>query len=60
MIDRQHGKIVFECDSCPDCFEGETGDFNEEWAVAKAAGWSTRQVGKDWIHCCPKPRCKAI
>jgi len=30
MIDRQHGKIVIECDSCNETFEGDPG---EEFAV---------------------------
>ena len=29
MLDRQHGKIVFECDSCNEVLETETRDFDE-------------------------------
>jgi hypothetical protein len=58
VIDRQHGKIVFECDACDKTFEGETDDFKEEWAVAKGAGWKARKVGADWLHLCPNPRCQ--
>lgn len=35
MIDRQHGKIFIECDSCSDTFEGEKGDeWSEVWPAA--------------------------
>ena len=58
MIDRQHGKILIECDCCPETFQGETNDFREEWAVAKGMGWRTRKVADEWFHFCPNPRCK--
>lgn len=58
MIDRQHGKIVIECDACDATHQGETNDWTEEWAVAKAEGWRTRKIGSDWLHFCPNPRCK--
>lgn len=53
MIDRQHGKLIFECDSCPETFEPETRDFDEAWSAAKAEGWTARKLGKDWLHGCP-------
>ena len=34
MIDRQHGKIVIECDSCNEVFEGESDDWQEVWPSA--------------------------
>lgn len=36
MIDRQHGKILIECDSCPEVFEGDPGEeFADVWSTAK-------------------------
>lgn len=55
MIDRQHGRILFECDSCPETFEGGKGEtFEEVWARAKDEGWKARKVGHDWAHGCPE------
>lgn len=54
MIHRQKGKILFECDSCDEVFAGETDDFREEWAVAKAEGWRSRKIADVWLHGCPK------
>ena len=43
MIDRQHDRIVIECDSCEEVFEGEAGEeFGIVWNAAKRDGWSTR------------------
>jgi hypothetical protein len=54
MIDRQHGKLLFECDSCGEVFDGESGEFSEVWAAAKRDGWRTRKMGdEDWVHSCP-------
>lgn len=55
MIDRQGGRIVIECDSCDETFEGEVGaEFGETWADAKRDGWKTSKVGNDWVHGCPR------
>lgn len=54
MIDRQHGKIQIECDSCDAVFEGDSGEWNEVWPAAKRDGWRTRKIGSDWVHGCPK------
>jgi rubredoxin len=54
MIDRQHGKIIFECDSCDETFDAETGDFNDAWAAAKRDGWRSRKIASEWLHGCPK------
>lgn len=53
MIDRQHGKIAFECDGCDETIEtGET-----EWADAIARfrreGWRSEKIGDEWVHLCP-------
>jgi hypothetical protein len=57
VIDRQDGKIVWECDSCEETFSWPaTGDgaFKEGWAAAKAEGWRTRKVGDEWVHGCER------
>ena len=55
MIDRQHGKVIIECDSCPETFEGEKGDeFDAVWGAAKREGWRTRKIADEWLHGCPK------
>lgn len=54
MIDRQHGRICIECDSCDSVMEGERGDeFAVVWARAKEDGWQARKFGNDWVHACP-------
>lgn len=55
MIDRQGNKILIECDSCPEVFEGaEDASFTDTWNDAKRDGWKTRKIGEDWVHGCPK------
>jgi uncharacterized C2H2 Zn-finger protein len=55
MIDRQHGAVLIECDSCDQVFEGEKGEsFAEVWARAKEEGWRTRNIAETWLHGCPK------
>lgn len=29
MIDRQHDKLIIECDSCDEVFEGKSAEWNE-------------------------------
>jgi ribosomal protein L37AE/L43A len=53
MIDRQNGKLVWECDTCLETFEPDTGDFNEASAAAKRDGWKAAKVGDVWVHACP-------
>jgi hypothetical protein len=53
MIEREGGRIVFHCDSCSEIFEGDTGDFNSEWAGAKERGWRAYKVKNEWCHRCP-------
>lgn len=53
MINRQHGKLVFECDSCSEIFEADTDDFAEAWAEAKREGWRSRKIANEWLHGCP-------
>jgi hypothetical protein len=55
MIDRQHGRLVFECDTCDATFEGEKDeDFTDAWGRAKGEGWTATKLGKDWMHGCPE------
>lgn len=55
MIDRQGGRVVIECDSCDEVFEGDKGDeFAVVWKAAKDDGWRTKKIGNDWVHGCGK------
>lgn len=55
MIDRQGNRILIECDSCDEVFEGQEGEkFADVWALAKRDGWKTRQIAGEWLHGCPK------
>jgi Zn finger protein HypA/HybF involved in hydrogenase expression len=54
MIDRQHGKIQIECDSCDEVYRGESTEFAEVWRAAKLDGWQTRKIAEEWLHGCPK------
>lgn len=53
MIDRQKGRIVLECDSCGETFEGEPGDeWSTTWPAAQREGWKSRKIGDEWIYGC--------
>lgn len=52
MIDRQYGKIQFECDSCPETFDADTDDFSDAWSQAKCDGWKSRKIVSEWMHFC--------
>lgn len=57
MIDRQHGKIILECDSCAETFEGEPGDeWSVVWPAAQRDGWRSKKVGDQWEHSCGRCR----
>jgi len=57
MIDRQNGKILIECDSCDEVFEGDEGEeFAVVWNAAKREGWRTKKIGEEWVHGCGKCR----
>jgi len=54
MIDRQGGKLIFECDSCNETFEwDDEQDFNGAWDAAKRDGWRAKKIANEWIHECP-------
>jgi len=55
MIDRQHGKILIECDSCSEVFEGgRDEEYAPVWNAAKNDGWRCRKIADEWLHGCPK------
>lgn len=55
MIDRQGGKIVWECDSCDATFEwDDPDDFQGGWNSAKRDGWRAKKIGDEWVHGCPR------
>lgn len=55
MIDRQGGKVLIECDSCNEVFDGNDHEsFVEVWARAKRDGWRTRNIAETWLHGCPR------
>jgi hypothetical protein len=60
MIDRQHGRITFECDCCPEAFDADTIDFSEAWLMAKANGWRSKNIANEWLHSCGSPKCKLM
>ena len=54
-IDRQYDRVIFECDSCDETFEGEPREeFKEAWSRARNDGWKCRQIGNDWVRGCPR------
>jgi hypothetical protein len=57
MMDRQKGKIVFECDACDTVLETGEGDFDAAREKFKEAEWKAVMMGKVmhpiWEHYCP-------
>lgn len=55
MIDRQHGRIIIECDSCDATHDGERGEeFAAVWNAARQEGWTARKIAGEWLHGCPR------
>lgn len=55
MIDRQGRRILIECDSCDEVFQGDEGDeFAAVWSAAKRDGWRTKKIGDEWVHGCER------
>jgi hypothetical protein len=55
MIDRQGLKILIECDSCDEVFEGaEREEFADVWMAAKRDGWKTKKIAGEWLHGCAR------
>lgn len=53
MLDRQHGKIIFECDVCGETLDVDTRDFNKGLRTLNNESWKARKIGADWCHSCP-------
>jgi hypothetical protein len=51
-IDRQYGKINFECDNCGDTIETESKDFDEAMSAMRADGWRSVRDDGAWKHYC--------
>ena len=56
MIDRQYGRIIIECDSCPEIFSADSDDWAEVWPQAKREGWKGAKIAEEWLHSCPNCR----
>lgn len=54
MIDRQHGEVVFECDSCNETLPTGETEFGDAMALFRREGWRAEKVGEDWTHLCPQ------
>lgn len=52
MIDRQYGKVTFECDSCGELLETDESDWTDAQAHFRSAGWLAQKVGQEWLHTC--------
>lgn len=53
MIDRQHGKIVYECDACEEPLETGEREFKDALVIFRREGWKAERVGTEWVHTCP-------
>lgn len=53
MLERIHGDINFECDTCPEVLDTETSDFDSARDLLRREGWTISKVGTEWIHACP-------
>lgn len=53
MLERQHGEIVVECDTCDATLATDTADFDEARDLLKAERWRTYKEGDVWCHACP-------
>lgn len=54
MIDRQKGRLLFECDACSTVEEFDSRDFHEAWEALKEQGWTVRKIDEAWVHGCPR------
>lgn len=53
MMDRQKGRIVFECDTCGEVLDTSTGSFEVAQEARREAEWKVAKIGMDWSHYCP-------
>lgn len=51
-MQRIHGEVSFECNSCGETFEMGSENFDITWNAAKRDGWTAKKIGNDWIHTC--------
>lgn len=52
-VDRQHGRLVFACDTCEEQREFAPGvEFADAWHQLMADGWKADKVGSEWVHGC--------
>jgi hypothetical protein len=52
-VDRQYGRIIFECDRCSDPYETPDRHFDKAIARIKDEGWLVTKDGEMWVHICP-------
>jgi len=52
MMDRQYGKIVFECDDCGDVLNTHESDLEAANERRRAEGWRATSVDGVWLHYC--------
>lgn len=50
---KNHGELVFVCDTCDETLETHEPEWNEAWADAKRQGWRAVKRGNGWEHNCP-------
>jgi uncharacterized C2H2 Zn-finger protein len=53
-IHREPNRIMIECDSCDEIFNGSSDDFAEVWDEAKADGWKAAKIVGEWMHGCAR------
>ncbi|MBW7966777.1 hypothetical protein [Bradyrhizobium sp. BR 10261] len=53
MMDRQRGKILFECDSCDEVLHTDAREFDEAREQLRSEGWYVRKICGEWMHGCP-------
>lgn len=52
-VEREGGRITFQCDTCPDALDTDEVEFEAAWARAQGDGWKAFKVGGEWCHECP-------
>lgn len=52
MISRDHGDLIFECDTCGETLETHDDEWSIAWNMAKCDGWTSRKQGTGWQHHC--------
>lgn len=52
MIDRQYGKVTFQCDGCDEILETGEADFDAAKSAFDARGWVAESSAGQWLHFC--------